>query len=156
LVPCAGHIVSGGKVTYIQWMLSRSQSQYGWRQEESNLLSHWDTSSSSSLLIDRRPVYTSVSLHLFISRLRFLFPTGIPLCTLLTNRSSVIRDMCMLHSILLLCTQEVMFWISHISRILSFPILSIRVLFRILLSVFISVASNICVVLAVSARVSTA
>jgi hypothetical protein len=78
--------------------------------------------SSSSLLIGRRPVYTSVSLRLFIGRPRFLFPTAIPSCTLIINRPSVIRDMCMLHSVLLLCTQEVMFWISHISRIFSFLI----------------------------------
>jgi hypothetical protein len=109
-----------------------------------------------SLLIDRRPVYTSVSLHLFIGHPRFLFPTGIPSCTLLTNQSYVIRDMCMLLSVLLLCTQEVTFWILHISRILSFLILSVRVLFRILLSIFISVASNIWVVLAVSVRVLAA
>jgi hypothetical protein len=41
-----------------------------------------------------------LSLHLFIGRPRFLFPTGIPSCTLLTNRRSVIRDMCMLHSVM--------------------------------------------------------
>jgi hypothetical protein len=43
-----------------------------------------------------------VSLHLFIGSPRFLFPTGIPSCTVLTNRPSVIRDVCMLH--LSLCT----------------------------------------------------
>jgi hypothetical protein len=69
--------------------------------------------SSSSLLIGRRPVYTSVSVHLFIGRPRFLFPMGILSCTFLTNWSSVTRDMCRLHSILPLCTQEVMFWISR-------------------------------------------
>ena len=91
------------------------------------------------LLIGRWPVYSSASLHLFIGRPRFLFPSGIPSCTLLTSRSSAILDMCMLHSVLLLCTHDVMFWIPHVSRILSFLILSILVLFIILLSVFISV-----------------
>jgi hypothetical protein len=85
------------------------------------------TRNSSSLLIGRRPVYTSVSLHLFIGRPQVLYPTGIPSCTLLTKRSSAIREMCRLYSIFLLCTQEVMFWISNVSRILSFFILSIRV-----------------------------
>ena len=81
------------------------------------------SSSSSSLLIGRWPVYSSASLHLFIGRPRFLFPSGIPSRTLLTSRSSAILDMCMLHSVLLLCTHDVMFWIPHISRILSFLIL---------------------------------
>ena len=36
------------------------------------------SSSSSSLLIGRWPVYSSASLHLFIGRPRFLFPSGIP------------------------------------------------------------------------------
>ena len=64
--------------------------------------------------------------------------------------------MCILHSVLLLCTQDVIVWIPHISRILPFLILSILVLFIILLSVFISVTSNICVVFAVSVCVSAA
>ena len=108
------------------------------------------------LLVGRRPVYTSASLHIFIGRPRFPLPTGVASCTLLTKRSSHIPDMCTLHSVILLCTQDVIFWIPHISRILSFPILSILVLFIILLSVFISVTSNICVVFAVSFRVSAA
>ena len=62
----------------------------------------------------------------------------------------------MLPSVLLLCTHDVMFWIPHVSRILSFLILSILVLFIILLSVFISVTSNSCIVFAVSVRVSAA
>ena len=62
----------------------------------------------------------------------------------------------MLHSVLLLCTHDVMFWIPHVSHILSFRILSLLVLFIILLSVFISVTSNICIVFAVSVRVSAA
>ena len=109
-----------------------------------------NSSSSSSLLIGRWPVYSSASLHLFIGRPRCLFPSGIPSCTLLTSRSSAILYMCMLHSVLLLCTHDVMFWIPHISRILSFLILSILVLFVILLSVFISVTSNICIVLQIT------
>jgi hypothetical protein len=36
----------------------------------------------------------------------------------------------MLRSVLLLCIQKVMFWISHISRVLSFLILSIREVVR--------------------------
>ena len=64
--------------------------------------------------------------------------------------------MCMLHSVLLLCTHDVMSWIPHISRTLSFLILSILVLFVILLSVFIPVTSNSCIVFAVSVRVSAA
>ena len=107
------------------------------------------SASSSSLPVGRGPVYTSASLHLFIGRPRFLLPTGVASCTLLTKRSSHIRDMCTLHSVLLLCTQDVIVWIPHISRILSFLILSILVLFIILLSVFISVTSNICVILRV-------
>ena len=107
------------------------------------------------LLVGRGPVYTSASLNLFIGRPLFLLPTGVASCTLLTTRSSHIRDMCTLHS-LLLCTQDVTVWIPHISRILSFLILSILVLFIILLSVSISVTSNICAVFAVSVRVSAA
>jgi len=49
-----------------------------------------------------------------------------------------------------------MFWITHDSRILSFLAVSHFVLFVILLDVFISVTSNICVVFAVSVRVSAA
>jgi hypothetical protein len=105
-----------------------------------------------------RPVacYSSASLHPFIGRPRLLFPSGILSCTFLTSRSSAILDMCTLHSVLLLCTHDVMFWIPHVSRMLSFLILSLRVLFIILLSVFISVTSNICTVFAVSVRVSAA
>jgi hypothetical protein len=64
--------------------------------------------------------------------------------------------MCSFHSVLLLCTHGVMFRISHDSLILSFLILSHFVLFVILLNVSISVTSNICVVFAVSVRVSAA
>ena len=60
------------------------------------------------------------------------------------------------HSVLLLCTQDVIVWIPLISRILPFLILSILLLFIILISVFISVTSNICVVFAVSVCVSAA
>ena len=97
-----------------------------------------------------RPVacYSSASLHLFISRPRLLFPSRIPSCTFLTSRSSATLDMCMLHSVLLLCTRDVMFCIPHVSRILSFLILFLLVLFIIFLSVFISVTSNICIVFA--------
>ena len=111
---------------------------------------------SSSPPVGRGTVYTRESLHLFIGRPRFLLPTGVASCTLLTKRSSAIRDMCTLQSVLLLCTLDVTVWIPHISRILSFLILSILVLFIILLSVCISVTSNICVVSAVSVRVSAA
>ena len=90
--------------------------------------------------------YSSASLHLFIGRPRLLFPLGIPSWTFLISPSSAILDMHMLHSVLLLCTHDVMFWIPHVSRILSFRILSLLVLFIILLSVFISVTSNICIV----------
>ena len=62
----------------------------------------------------------------------------------------------MLHSVLPLCTHHVIFCIPHVSRILSFLILSLLVLFVILFSVFISVISNICIVFAVSVRVSAA
>jgi hypothetical protein len=112
--------------------------------------------SSSSLPVGRWPVYSSTSLHLFVGRPRFLFPSGIPSRTFFTSRSSAILDMCSFHSVLLLCTHDVMFWISHDSRILPFLILSHFVLFVILLNVFISVTSNICVVFAVSVRVSAA
>ena len=81
-------------------------------------------SSSSSLHVSRWLVYSSASLHLFNGRLRFLFPAGIPSCTFFTSRSSAILDICSLHSVLLLCTHEVMFWISHNSLILSFRTLS--------------------------------
>ena len=97
------------------------------------------------LLVGRWPVYSSASLHLFIGRPRFLFPSGIPSRTFLTTLSSAILDICSLHSVLLLCTHDVMFWISHDSRILSFLVLSHFVLFVILLNVFISVTSNICI-----------
>ena len=100
--------------------------------------------------------YSSASLHLFIGRPRLLFASEIPSCTFLTSRSSASLDMCMLHSVGLLCTHDVMFWIPHVSRILSFLSLSLLVLFIILLSVFISVTSNICMVFAVSVRVSAA
>ena len=100
---------------------------------------------SSSLLLGRWPVYSSASLHLFIGRPRFLFPSGVPSRTFLTSRSSAILDMCSLRSVLLLCTHDVMFWISHDSRILSFLALFNFVLFVILLNVFISVTSNICI-----------
>ena len=100
--------------------------------------------------------YSSASLHLFIARSRLLFPSEIPSWTFLACRSSAILDMRMLHSVLLLCTHDVMFWIPHVSRILSFLILSLLVLFIILLSVFVSVTSNICIVFAVSVRVSAA
>ena len=105
-----------------------------------------------------RPVacYSSAFLHLFIRRPLLLFTSGIPSCTFLTSRSSTILDMCMLHSVLLLCTHDVMFWIPHVSRILSFRILSLLVLFKILLCVFISVTSNICKAFAVSILVSAA
>ena len=112
--------------------------------------------SSSSLHVSRWLVYSSAPLHLFIGRPRFLFPSGIPSCTFFTSRSSAILDTCSLHSVLLLCTQDVMFWISHNSRILSFRILSHFVLFIILLNVFISVTSSSCLVFAVSVRVSAA
>ena len=69
---------------------------------------------------------------------------------------SLLVDMRMLHSVLLLRTHDVMFWIPHVSRILSFLILSLLVLFIILLSVFISVTSSICIVFAISVRVSAA
>ena len=113
-------------------------------------------SSSSSLRVSRWLVYSSASLHLLIGRPRFLFPSGIPSCTFFTSRSSAILDTCSLHSVLLLCTQDVMFWISHSSLILSFRILSHFVLFIILLNVFISVTSSSCLVFAVSVRVSAA
>ena len=100
-------------------------------------------------------VYTSASFHHFIGRPRFLLPTGVSSCTLLTRRSSATRDMCTLPSVLLLSTQDVTVWITHIYRILSSLILSFLGLF-IILSVFISVTSNICVVFAVSVRVSAA
>ena len=108
---------------------------------------------SSSLLLGRWPVYSSASLHLFIGRPQFLFPSDIPSRTFLTSRSSAILDMCSLHSVLLLCTHDVMFWISHDSLILSFLALSHFVLFVILLNVFISVT---CMVFSVSVRVSAA
>ena len=120
------------------------------------------SSSSSSppppppLFIGRWPVYSSAFFHLFIGRPWFLFPSGIPSCTLLTSRSSAILDMCMLLSVLLPCTHDVMFWTQQVSRILSFLILTILVFFIILLSVFISVTSNSCIVFAVSVRVSAA
>ena len=79
-----------------------------------------ELTSSSSILESRGPVYTSASLHLFIGRPQFLLPTGVASCTLLTKRSSAIHDMCILHSVLLLCTQDIIVWIPHISRILSF------------------------------------
>jgi hypothetical protein len=111
---------------------------------------------SSSLPVGRWPVYSSTSLHLFIGRPRFLFPPGIPSRTFFTSLSSAILDMCSFRSVLLICTHDVMFWISHDSRILSFLILSHFVLFVILLNVFISVTSNICTVFAVSVRVLAA
>jgi len=114
------------------------------------------SSSSPPLLVGRWPVYSSASLHLFIGRPRFLFPSGIPSRTFLTSRLSAILDMRSLHSVLLLCTHDVMFWISHDSCILSFLVLSHFVLVVILLNVFISVTSNICMVFAVSVHVSAA
>ena len=108
------------------------------------------------LLVGRWPVYSSASLHLFIGRPLFLFPSDIPSCTFPTSRSPAILDMCPLHSVLLLCTLDVMFWISHDSRILSFLALSHFVIFVILLNVFISVTSNICMIFVVSVRVSAA
>ena len=111
---------------------------------------------SSSLRVSRWLVYSSASLHLFIGRPRFLFPSGIPSCTFLTSRSSAILDTCSLHSVLLLCIQDVMFWISHSYRILSFRILSHFALFTILLNVFISVTSSNCLVFAMSVHVSAA
>ena len=110
-------------------------------------------SSCSHLPVGRGPVYTSASLHLFIG---YLLPTGVASSTLLTKRSSAIPAKCTLHSVLLLCTQDVTVWIPHISRILSFLILSNLVLFIILPRVCISVTSNICVIFAVSVRVSAA
>ena len=50
------------------------------------------SSSSSSLHVSRWLVYSSASLHLFIGRPRFLFPSGIPSCTFFTSRSSAIRQ----------------------------------------------------------------
>ena len=73
--------------------------------------------------------YSSASLHLFIGRPRLLFPSGIPSWTFFTSRTSATLDMRMLHSVLLLCTHDVMFWIPHASRILSSLILSRLVLF---------------------------
>jgi len=102
---------------------------------------------SSSLLVGRWPVYSSASLHLFIGRPRFLFPSGIPSRTFLTIQSSAILDMCSLHSVLLLCTHDVTFWITHDSRILSYLVLSHFVLFVILLNIIIIIIIIIIVII---------
>ena len=89
-----------------------------WKYSNNYYILYFFFFSSSSF----RPMacYSSASLHLFNGRPRLLFSSGIPSWTFLTSRSSAILDMRMLHSVLLLCTHDFMFWIPHVSRILSF------------------------------------
>ena len=111
---------------------------------------------SSSFLIDLRSVHSRSSNHLFLGRHLLLTPAGLLTITFFTILSSDILLTCACHSSLLLFTQSPIFWIPHSSLTFSLLTLSSLVTFVILLSVFISVVSNICDIFDVSALVSAA
>ena len=78
------------------------------------------------------------SLHLLLGRPGDLLPTGILSLDILTNLSASILVTCWSHSLLLLSTHSLRGWIPQDSLIFVLPTIA--------LSIFISFASNICLV----------
>ena len=108
------------------------------------------------LLVDLWSVYPNSSCQRFLGRPLLLFPAGLFIKIFLRIRSSLILFTCAYQFSPLHLIQSSIFWISHFSLMSSLLCLSNSDLSRILLRVFISAVSNICLVLAVSGLVSAA
>ena len=75
----------------------------------------------------KKPVYSRMSIQRFLGRARLLFPVGLLSCTFLTH-SSFIRNTSVFHSVLLLWTHTLTFYILHFFLLSSFFTMSILVL----------------------------